>query len=184
MAIVTPLKSVSSVRDMMLHERLIEMLHYEPETGDFFWKKSPTGSVKAGNKAGTSCKGKLDTTYFRLKLDGKFYYLHNLAWFYVNKTWPSALIDHVNGNSNAINNLREASHAQNSAYRRVTPNKKHGFKGVASSRYQFVARIWLNGRNKILGYFATAQEAALAYDQAALELFGEFALTNKKLGLI
>lgn len=168
---------------MITSDRLKEMLSYNPETGDFHWKKSPTGSVKVGSLAGTKCKGKLDKIYYRVKLDGQFYYLHNLAWFYTYNVWPSALIDHIKGSSNCIDNLREATHAENSAYRRMSPNKKHGFKGVASSRYQFVARIWTNGRNKIIGYFATPREAALAYDQAAEELFGEFALTNRKLGL-
>ena len=168
---------------MISHDRLCELLSYDPDTGIFRWKISPTGSVKIGSKAGTRQKGKLDTEYFRVKLDGKFYNLHSLAWFYFHKKWPIGLIDHIEGSSNRIKNLREATNQQNAAYRRMTPNKKHGFKGVASSRHQFVARIWANGSNKILGYFATSSEAALAYDQAAIELFGEFALTNRKLGL-
>jgi hypothetical protein len=32
--------------------------------------------------------------------------------------------------------------------------------------------------------YKTAQEAAIAYDQAAIEHYGEFACTNKKLGLL
>lgn len=168
----------------LAYDRLTEMLDYDQHTGLFSWKKSPTGSVPVGAEAGAKQKGKNGRVYLRVKLDGTFYFLHNLAWFYVHKVWPDDLIDHISGDSNAILNLRPATYTQNAANKAVARGKKHGFKGVSTSRYQFAARICVEGVNKYLGYFSSPREAALAYDQAAEELFGEFALTNKKLGLL
>jgi hypothetical protein len=55
-----------------------------------------------------------------------------------------------------------------------------GFKGVHlhSQNNNWIASLTFEGRNKHLGCFATAKEAALAYDVAAKQLFGEFAKTN------
>lgn len=51
-----------------------------------------------------------------------------------------------------------------------------------SGRYQ--AHITSNLKHKRLGRFDTAEEAALAYDDAAIALHGEFAKTNESMGLI
>ncbi|HBG49462.1 MAG TPA: AP2 domain-containing protein [Cyanobacteria bacterium UBA9971] len=67
--------------------------------------------------------------------------------------------------------------------------KKDGivkFKGVVyePKKKLYRARIMSNGKTKSLGRRKTAEEAAKLYDKAAEELFGEFVLTNKKLGLL
>lgn len=54
---------------------------------------------------------------------------------------------------------------------------KTGYIGV-SFRSIFVARLTINGKRKNLGYFKTAKEAALAYDEAARKEQGEYAQTN------
>ena len=46
-----------------------------------------------------------------------------------------------------------------------------GFKGVSRSRETFQARLWQDGRNKSLGNFATAGEAALAVAALAVARF-------------
>lgn len=91
--------------------------------------------------------------------------------------------DHRNGNGldNRRSNLRESTAGQNSQNRRQRRDNTSGFKGVSwykrASRWH--AHIAVNGGNQqTLGYFATAEEAARAYDEAARELHGEFAIVN------
>lgn len=93
-----------------------------------------------------------------------------------------AVIDHADRNplNNRRSNLRACSVAQN------TWNSGHygrvPFKGVSKRREPltkpFVATITANGVSHHLGMHATAEEAARAYDRAALRLFGDFAYLN------
>lgn len=90
-------------------------------------------------------------------------------------------VDHINGNKldNRRSNLRIAT-PQQSAYNTTKPNK-NGYRGVtlhAGRAKPYQASIHLNGRKKSLGYYATAREAAAAYDAAALLHQGEFAKLN------
>ena len=52
------------------------------------------------------------------------------------------------------------------------------YKGVVRSRNGWVARIGHEREVRYLGYFATEEDAARAYDAAARELRGEFARLN------
>lgn len=93
-----------------------------------------------------------------------------------------SLVDHANGNGldNRRSNLREATHAQNSANSRLSRRSTSGLKGVTwykrTSRWR--AHITVGQQQRHLGYFDEAIEAAKAYDTAALEAFGEFAHIN------
>lgn len=164
-------------------ERLREMLNYDPQTGIFTWKIRPSPAAAAGDKAGCFDRG-----YIRIKVKGKLYNAHRLAWFYCYGINPIN-IDHINRDStdNRIDNLREASQSQNRANSRNRKTKtKSGLKGVY---YQKHTSLWFAsmgsaGVYKYLGSWKDKKDAAIAYDEALVREFGEFACTNKSLGLI
>lgn len=91
-------------------------------------------------------------------------------------------IDHRNRNGldNRRENLRIASDSQNQANRKLNKNSKTGFKGVCFYPNEgiYVARIMKDGKSNWLGRFKTVEDARDAYNNAAINLFGEFARLN------
>ena len=106
---------------------------------------------------------------------GKKLYLHHFIF-------GDKGLDHIDGNSlnNQRSNLRKATQSQNLTNRK--PMSKSGLKGVYFWEERGVFQCKFG--NKTLGYFDDAKKAAMAYDAAALEKFGSFALTNQQMGLI
>ena len=90
------------------------------------------------------------------------------------------VVDHRNGNplDNRRSNLRVCTQKQNMRNRKKAKHSKQPYKGVAWDGWSWRARITVNGRRYNLGSYATAIEAARAYDFTARRLFGEFARTN------
>lgn len=90
-------------------------------------------------------------------------------------------VDHINANGldNRRCNLRVATDSQNMANRRKRNDRECSsqFKGV--SRTGTKARPWVALIcGKYLGSFVNEEDAARAYDTAAVEKWGEFARTN------
>lgn len=95
--------------------------------------------------------------------------------------WP--LTDHINGDGldNRRANLRPATKEQNGRNAALSRRNTSGFKGVTRSgtKGRWVALIGTGqGRQARLGTFDSAEEAARAYDAAALALWGEYARPN------
>lgn len=90
-------------------------------------------------------------------------------------------VDHINGNSldNRKENLRICTSQQNSMNRKNTKSLAKGVR-FRKDHKKFQARIVLNGKEKHLGYFNSCDEAAKAYNKAALEYFGSFAKLNEE----
>lgn len=92
------------------------------------------------------------------------------------------VVDHANndGLDNRRSNLRVCSQSQNLHNRPGWRNSAVPFKGVTAAGKKFRAQIMCGGERHYLGVFATAKEAAEAYDRAAIRLHGAFAWVNFK----
>lgn len=90
--------------------------------------------------------------------------------------------DHKNHNGldNRKQNLRTCSHAQNVMNTRKTTGKLSRFKGVSFNKpiNKWTSEITFQTNRSNLGYFENEEDAARAYDRAAIERFGEFAKLN------
>ena len=110
----------------ILHQQLKEILHYDPKSGAFWWKKAVPHKFYGG-RAGHDC---LDNGYRVVTINKKNYMEHRLAWFYVKGVWPSHTIHHKNGvrSDNRIHNLEDVPLAENLKYRekgRMSLSVKH-----------------------------------------------------------
>jgi hypothetical protein len=65
------------------------------------------------------------------------------------------------------------------------PSRFKGVNGVPRGKGMgWYARIKIDKHCKHLGIFDVEEDAAVAYDEAAVLHHGEFAMTNRKLGLL
>jgi hypothetical protein len=79
---------------------------------------------------------------------------------------------------NRISNLRIVTSGQNQFNVRKRRNARIPYKGVSANGSGFLARIHNKGTVINLGTRHTPEEAALLYDAAAIQYFGEFAHLN------
>ena len=162
---------------MLDQRRLKELLCYNPDTGVFVWNISPTNSIKAGDVAGYLKDDR--SPRIEIRIDYKLYKASRLAWLYMNGEWPKRLVDHIDGDSlnNKWNNLRLATHHQNSCNQKKRRDNTSGYKGVCwnENAGKWKARITRQGKELHLGYFSSKEEAYDAYCKAANQQHKEFA---------
>jgi len=94
-------------------------------------------------------------------------------------------IDHKDrdGLNNRFSNLRIVTHRENNWNTKVREDNSSGYKGVhyhvpPHGKPRWRARLQIDGKRLHLGLFQTAIEAAIAYNEAAIKYYGEFAALN------
>jgi hypothetical protein len=172
------------------------------------WKpiESASGNLSISNYGNVSVDGKnisvdnlpiCTSGYYiipiRIMGNGKPGFLHRLIFSSFSETaTEKEYIDHIDGNklNNRIDNLRACTRSENGANAIKKCSSSSRYKGVIRIRddkkriKSWRAQITSNRKTKILGYFKKEEDAASAYDTAAIETFREYAKTNKMLGLL
>lgn len=96
------------------------------------------------------------------------------------------IIDHINRNKldNRKSNLRIADPTGNNANKGLQTNNTLGYKGLklkfykdGTPKYEVIVRH--KNIKHYIGVFKSKEEAALAYNEAAIKYFGEYACLNK-----
>ena len=149
------------------------VLAYSPDTGVITWRVARRGIVK-----GSTAGGKLSSGgYLRVCVDGRLYYAHRIAWAITHGSWPSGVIDHINGikTDNRLSNLRDVSqatnmHNQRNAQRTIGRTSKYLGVAWAKRNNKWRAAIKVFGYTKCVGYFDDELAARAAYLEAKQQL--------------
>jgi hypothetical protein len=153
--------------ELVTYNEANALFSYEPETGVLRWKVRPSIGVKVGDIAGT----KHPSGYRMVKVFGRQYPTHRIAWLLSFGAFPQFQIDHINRNraDNRLCNLREATYATN-AQNRDKPNRT-GYAGVTKARSgKWQARVMTDGKSRSIGVFDSPGDAHRAYAAAKREL--------------
>jgi len=152
------------------------------------YKISKDGKVKSVKKdiiLSTEKTTKKGYCLITLSKDGKktYVYLHRIMASTFLGNIKGKQIDHIDGvkTNNSIENLRICNNSQNQSNspKKSYKNPLSKFKGVTWCKNRWVAQIQKNSKYYYLGRFNCEDEAAKTYNNKAIELFGEFAFTNK-----
>ena len=152
----------------LTHERLCEVLAYDPITGNFTRLQCPLRPYLVGKVAGSR-----RASGIHIAIDQLGFSAHRLAWFYMTKTWPTGEIDHMDGNphNNSWLNLRDGDRFQNQQnLRRAKSTNKSGLLGAMTTGGLHCSKISVRGKSIFLGYFDTAEAAHQAYVAAKRNL--------------
>jgi hypothetical protein len=162
-------------KPLITHERLLEVLSYEPETGEFWWRIRIGSRCPMNRPAGTPTG--FQKKYLKVAIDGRSYTLHRLAWFYMTGRWPNPECDHrdLNERNNRWSNLREATRVQNGLNRRLHKNNTSGYKGISwHKKYKkWRAYVFVDGK-KVEKLFDRKEDAMQHRKNEANRFYGEF----------
>lgn len=172
-------------------DKLNRFVRYEPETGKLYYKhpdyydfeSKRVYKIWVTSNSGKQCfktpnkRGYLVGSVFGVNL-----LAHRVAWAIYYGYWPKNDLDHINGDrsDNRIHNLREATRTENNANRSDHKYGVSGYRGVSpvGDSKTWRAYICLKRKQINLGCFKSKEEAALAYNEYAKEIFGEYAILN------
>jgi hypothetical protein len=153
-----------------------------PIDGWINYEVSNYGNVR-NKKTGKNLKPRIRNGYYAINLyDGrnmKTKLVHRLvAEAFLNNYDNKPCIDHIDNNklNNCDFNLRYATYSENNYNRSVNTNNTSGVKGISWNKHakKWCVQICIDGKNTHIGYFHNIEDAKLARQTKAKELFGKF----------
>ena len=158
---------------MGITQQLVKDL-FEYRDGELYRRIGTSSNAKAGDKAGSlSGDGYLHTT-----INGKKYKNHRIIFMYYHGYLPE-FIDHIDNNrlNNHIENLREATIAQNNRNAKTPNTNTSGVKGVSWSKAanKWLVRIHINDKEKCFGHYHDIEIAKFIAETMRNKYHGDFA---------
>ena len=147
-------------------ERLKEVLHYNPENGEWAWLATKANQINTGDSAGCIS----GTGYRYIKVDGIAYKSSRLAWLYQKGYFPEHDIDHKDRvrDNDIWTNLRHVTRSCNTKNSRIRSDNSTGVVGVSfSQKYNsWRVRIDIAKKTKSIGSFPNFIDAVRARYEA------------------
>jgi len=138
---------------------------FEYRDGNLYWKPQKTGTIDGSG-------------YIQTGIKGKYYKNHRLI-FLMHHGYLPDVIDHIDGDrtNNRIENLREATRAENNYNAKKPKHNKSGVKGVHWVNWygKWRARFNVNKTVIDVGYFDDLEEAKKAIEKARKKYHKQFA---------
>lgn len=168
-------------------DSLAYYIHYNRETGEFFWQNDKPPNIKAGTRAGFRNGPKRD---WYIMFEGRRYPAHHIAWYLINRHWPRRRLYFRDGDHDNLTLVNIASESSNYsmnpaavAYRKrrayldqkrlelhVLHAKEIAWRGDV--RFNSVERTWEvyasadeRGGTRVLAKFDTQTEAVAYADE-------------------
>jgi hypothetical protein len=161
--------------EILTQQKLKELFDYKD--GFLYWKQRVANCIQIGQIAGC-----LDTNgYYKIRINKKMYGTHRIIFAWHHGFFPKQ-IDHIDRNpaNNKIENLREASPAENMWNVAKNIRNTSGFRNVIyrKERKTWTCRFKINGKHICKGSFKTAEEASLFAEKLRKELHKEFSYNS------
>jgi hypothetical protein len=154
------------------------------ELFDYHSNGTLTRKIKTSNrnKVGNIVGSNNGNGYLRLSIQSKNYYVHQIIFLW-NYGYIPIELDHKNGirNDNRIENLREATHAENGKNLSLRKYNVIGINNVSFdlSRNKWIARIVVNKKTKYLGRFKNLEDAIEARKNAEILFYKDWRRINE-----
>lgn len=133
--------------------RVLELLHFDPDTGVFRWANTIGSRAKEGDIAG-SITSRGDRV---IRIDGQSWRAHHLAWLLHTGKWPAGIVIHINrdNDDNRPVNIKIATKEEAHAHTKAAPidaNNVHEIFIYDNGKLRW--RESLTGKSRIAGEIA------------------------------